>query len=52
MSKHTNYRPVMNSCIARQYVDLPEPGGPMTICPNILLSTIKYTHHKNCNSAK
>jgi len=25
----------MNSCIARQYVDLPEPGGPMTICPKI-----------------
>jgi len=42
-----NKVPVMNSCIARQYVDLPEPGGPMTICPKIPISVTKYRHHKN-----
>jgi len=28
-------KPDINSCIARQYVDFPDPGGPMTICPKI-----------------
>ena len=29
--------PVKNSCIALQYVVFPDPGGPITTWPNIVV---------------